>query len=331
MGLFEKKYSDICGEKIGLLGNRKLEDGNICSKCAGKLSPFFSGRKHATLDEIKEQLAYREQNREQLNGFNPTVTYGHRTKVYIDSQNACFVVSKKNNYREENADIIGFAQVTGANYNVEEHRSEIYHKNAEGRSVSYNPPRYEYSYEFKITITVNSPYFNEITFELSDNRPTSRYEESYHRFEQEANELINAVRGMGMPQPMGYQQLGYQQPMGYPQQQGYQQPMGYPQQQGYQQPMGYPQQQGYQQPMGYPQQQGYQQPMGYPQQQGYQQPMQGYPQQQGYQQPMQGYPQQQGYQQPMNQPQAGALQWVCACGCTNSGRFCEACGAQRNR
>ena len=30
MGLFEKKYCDICGEKIGLLGNRKLEDGNMC-------------------------------------------------------------------------------------------------------------------------------------------------------------------------------------------------------------------------------------------------------------------------------------------------------------
>ena len=49
MGLFEKKYCDICGEKIGLLGNRKLEDGNICSKCAGKLSPFFKGRKKSTL------------------------------------------------------------------------------------------------------------------------------------------------------------------------------------------------------------------------------------------------------------------------------------------
>ena len=37
MGLFEKKYCDICGERIGLLGNRKLEDGNNCSKCDGKL------------------------------------------------------------------------------------------------------------------------------------------------------------------------------------------------------------------------------------------------------------------------------------------------------
>ena len=41
MGLFDKKYCDICGDKIGLLGNRKLEDGNMCKDCAKKLSPFF--------------------------------------------------------------------------------------------------------------------------------------------------------------------------------------------------------------------------------------------------------------------------------------------------
>ena len=34
MGLFDKKYCDVCGEKIGLLGNRKLEDGNLCKECA---------------------------------------------------------------------------------------------------------------------------------------------------------------------------------------------------------------------------------------------------------------------------------------------------------
>ena len=34
MGLFDKKYCDICGNKIGLLGNKKLEDGNLCKDCA---------------------------------------------------------------------------------------------------------------------------------------------------------------------------------------------------------------------------------------------------------------------------------------------------------
>lgn len=32
MGLFDKKYCSICGEKIGFLGNRKLEDGNPLQK-----------------------------------------------------------------------------------------------------------------------------------------------------------------------------------------------------------------------------------------------------------------------------------------------------------
>ena len=41
MGLFDKKICDICGEKIGLLGNRKLDDGNLCKDCAKKLSPWF--------------------------------------------------------------------------------------------------------------------------------------------------------------------------------------------------------------------------------------------------------------------------------------------------
>ena len=36
MGLFDKKYCDICGEKIGLLGNRKLENGNLCKNCSQK-------------------------------------------------------------------------------------------------------------------------------------------------------------------------------------------------------------------------------------------------------------------------------------------------------
>ena len=52
MGLFDKKYCDICGEKIGLLGNRKLENGNLCKNCARKLSPWFSDRRGSTVEEI---------------------------------------------------------------------------------------------------------------------------------------------------------------------------------------------------------------------------------------------------------------------------------------
>ena len=32
--LFDKKECSICGGEIGLLGNRRLEDGNMCKSCA---------------------------------------------------------------------------------------------------------------------------------------------------------------------------------------------------------------------------------------------------------------------------------------------------------
>ena len=92
MGLFDKKYCDICGAKIGLLGNRKLEDGNLCKNCAAKLSPWFSDRRQSTVAEIGEQLSYREANREKVSAFRTTRTLGERTKVLLDEDAGWFMV-----------------------------------------------------------------------------------------------------------------------------------------------------------------------------------------------------------------------------------------------
>ena len=54
--LFEKKDCEICGGEIGLLGNRKLVDGDMCKSCAAKLSPWFEDRRESTVAQIKEQL-----------------------------------------------------------------------------------------------------------------------------------------------------------------------------------------------------------------------------------------------------------------------------------
>ena len=82
--MFEKKICGICGGEIGLLGNRKLEDGNMCKNCAAKLSPFFSDRRSSTLEQIREQLAYREENRDAVAAFHTTRTLGRGTKVLLD-------------------------------------------------------------------------------------------------------------------------------------------------------------------------------------------------------------------------------------------------------
>ena len=335
MGLFEKKYCDVCGEKIGLLGNRKLEDGNICSKCAGKLSPFFKGRKKSTLEEIKAQLAYREQNRQNLNYFNATRVLGNDTKVYIDDSQGKFVVSRKSDYRTENADIIDISQVSNARYEVEEHKSEIFREDSEGNRKSYDPPRYDCEYEITIYINVNSPYFNEIEFELTDERPESRYNEEFRRCEQQANEIVSSLNGNAPMGNMGNNMGAAMGGVAFGQQNFNQQPQQYGQQNFNQQPQQYGQQNFNQQPQQqYGQQNFNQQPQQQYGQQNFNQQPQQYGQQNFNQQPQQygqqGFnqqPQQQGFAQ---QPQQGGS-WVCpSCGANNTGKFCESCGTPKN-
>ena len=125
MGLFDKKYCDICGEKIGLLGNRKLKDGNLCKDCAAKLSPFFSERKESTVEEIKEQLEYREANKEKVASFHPTRVIGGNMTLAVDEGQKLWLASRSSKWQNANPDILEFRQVTGVDYIVDETRSEI--------------------------------------------------------------------------------------------------------------------------------------------------------------------------------------------------------------
>ena len=170
MGLFDKKYCDVCGEKIGLLGNKKLEDANLCKKCAAKLSPWFNERRHSTLEEIKEQLAYREENKTKVAAFHKTLVLGRGSKkLLVDEDARKFMITgaKDKDLEEANPDVIDFSQVTGVDIDSHEDRTEIYRKDKDGNSVSYNPRRYEYSYDFDAIVRVNHPYFDEMKFRLN--------------------------------------------------------------------------------------------------------------------------------------------------------------------
>ena len=168
MGLFDKKYCDFCGEKIGILGIRKLEDGSMCRKCASKLSPWFSERRHSTKADIAAQLDYREENRAAAARFNATRSIGGGIKLMIDDAAHKFAVSASTDVAGTNADVLDFSQMRGCDLDIKESRSEIRHTDSQGRSVSYNPPRYEYSYNFFVTLYVDHPYFDEIKYSLSN-------------------------------------------------------------------------------------------------------------------------------------------------------------------
>ena len=204
MGLFDKKYCSICGSQIKLLGNRKLEDGNCCKDCANKLSPFFSERRHSTVESIKEQLAYREANKAEVEKFNVTRTIGEGTKILIDEDQKKFIITSQNKWKEANPDVIPFSSVTGCETRIDESKTEEKTKDKDGNSVSYRPPHYSYNYNFNVTVYVNNPYFDDINFRINSFSVTEhvvgqlmRHGSEYENYAQsleEIKEIFNGIR-----------------------------------------------------------------------------------------------------------------------------------------
>lgn len=208
MGLFDKKYCDVCGAKIGLLGNRKLDDGNLCKDCAAKLSPWFTDRRRSTVNDIKEQLQYREDNKADVASFRVTHTFGRGSqKVFVDANKRVFCVCYDNSLKTGNPDIIACSSITNCVTKDEEHKTELRTKNAEGRMVSYNPPRYEYTYDWYATISVDHPYIDDIKIKLNDNtekRGTPMFEKHMNGYSDMCREMKHLLHDLGhniAPQP----------------------------------------------------------------------------------------------------------------------------------
>lgn len=189
MALFSKKYCDICGEKIGLLGNRKLVDGNMCKACAGLLSPYTTDRRKTSVSEIKEHLAYREDNKTHVADFNVTRTIGGNTRVLLDEDAEKFIVTSSSSWQRQNPDVINFSQVTGCRTEIREYKTEIKLKDKDGNDVSFSPPRYDIDYDFFVTIQVNSPWFDQIGFKINDRRVDIRGSVEYREMERQSNEI----------------------------------------------------------------------------------------------------------------------------------------------
>ena len=202
-GMFDKKICAICGNEIKFLGNRKLEDGSMCKDCASRLSPFLADRRGSTVAEIREHLAWRDRNAQELRSISPTRVFGTSPRLYLDENAGKFFVSGSERWRETNPDLIGLDQVLSVVPQVKEHRTERKQTAPDGRSVSFNPPRFDFSYEFRVTINIDSPWFSKIEFELTawNARPTHRGSQDYMYWEEQADELQRALTGPGRGMP----------------------------------------------------------------------------------------------------------------------------------
>jgi transposase-like protein len=199
MGLFDKMFSKkncvICGKELGLLGKTKLGDESyLCKDCSGKLSPHFHGYRSATADDIRAQLAYREDNARVVAAFNPTTTIdGGGRKILLDEVAGKLIITSSNNWRQTNPDVLDFSQVTGCDTEVRETREEIKREDKDGKKVSFNPPRYDYDYDIYVTVHVNHPYFSELEWKVNDWRIEQRGSAQYHDAESKAYGVRDAL------------------------------------------------------------------------------------------------------------------------------------------
>ena len=358
MGLFDKKICDICGEKIGLLGNRKLDDGNLCKDCAKKLSPWFEDRRHSTVEDIKRQLEYREKNKKAVMDFCITRQINTRNyNVFIDDNKENFTVARKLDVNE-NPDIVPLSAVVQCRVDVERQQNEETYTTKDGETVSYQPPVYKYEFDYTMRIKVKTPWFDDMDFRLNTFSISSDNRGELMEVEQTGHQIIAALtpNAAGMQQPGMQMNNGMQQPgmqmNSRMQQSGMQMNNGMQQSgmymnNGMQQPgmnMNNGMQQSGMQQLGMNMNSGMQQP-GMNMNSGIQQPgmhinngmqesgmnmnsgmqQSGMQMNNGMQQP--GMQMNNGIQQPgMQQP--GGL-WKCQCGAENTGRFCEYCGQPR--
>lgn len=223
--LFDKKECAFCGKEIGLLGNRKLEDGNMCKECASNLSPWFSERRHSTVAEIQSQLDAREANKSAVAAFHISRTFGDEAgvKVFIDENARKFMVARQRELEEGNPDVIDFSQVTDVVVDINEEQDEKFRTDGDGDRESYYPPRYIYRYDIRLLIYLNHPYLDEIHFNLSpnsittnfmmalplDQKPNPRSNHEFRKYERMAIEAKAVLMSQNGNQPMNQ----YSQPL----------------------------------------------------------------------------------------------------------------------
>ena len=214
MGLFDKKICDICGEKIGLLGNRKLDDGNLCKDCAKKLSPWFEDRRHSTVEDIKRQLEYREKNKKAVMDFCITRQINTRNyNVFIDDNKGNFTVARKLDVNE-NPDIVPLSAIVQCRVDVERQQNEETYTTKDGETVSYQPPVYKYEFDYTMRIKVKTPWFDDMDFRLNTFSISSDNRGELMEVEQTGHQIIAALtpNAAGMQQPGMNMNSGMQQP-----------------------------------------------------------------------------------------------------------------------
>lgn len=317
MAFFEKKFCELCNDKVNLLTRLKLSEGFLCSACSKKLSGFSGNWSQRSIADVQQHLAEREQNKIKYSQFQRTGVAGPNSELAVDNVHQLFYFAYGRDYRDGNPEVFQFNQLVDF-YITEDY--DAFTKDSDGDGISDSRDTYD-----NRTGQVNQQAINSMNRMNAFAGPLSLPPQIQQYIRRENNAytqegVLKDVQGLNLMftvnhpyintikidvsvtnnNLMNRYQACYQvmqlceqirgNAMAGAGQMGYGQPGMQMGMQPGGQPMGYP---GMQQPYGQPgMQPGMGQPMGYNNmQQPYGQPgMQGYPNMNPGMQP-QGYPQ----------------------------------------
>jgi hypothetical protein len=115
MSMFTRQLCSVCGKRCGTFANNLLADGYLCSRCAGKLSPWLTDYHRLTAAQIRQHLAYRRANRQMVEQFTVTdqIAEGEPALI-LDRTNQLLILTGDPSWRHGNPDILAFSQLLAA-------------------------------------------------------------------------------------------------------------------------------------------------------------------------------------------------------------------------
>ena len=105
----DKKCS-ICVGNLTEFGNKDIKNGVVCRYCVKKASPWLSDEDYLRRDvkAFKKHLEYREKNQQIVDSFEPERTIEGKYSLYLDRDHGEFVISKRKDYKKDNADVLKY-------------------------------------------------------------------------------------------------------------------------------------------------------------------------------------------------------------------------------
>ena len=131
--------------------------------------------------------------------------------MFIDDNKGLFAVAF-NMSEQDNPDIVPLSAITSCRLDIDEQRVEEEYKDQDGESRSYVPPRYNYSYDYKIKLGVNTPWFDDMDFKLNTFSVKDHERVKMMNYEQLASQIIISLTGAPVPAPVyinGMMNQGY--------------------------------------------------------------------------------------------------------------------------